>query len=59
MLCCPKCLSYQVSGPNYSKGSDGKEQLDYRCGRCGYSESQPCADEKPKDLGDLIRSFKP
>lgn len=44
MNICPKCRSYNISGPRYSKGDYGQESLTYRCGQCGYEEHAPTAD---------------
>lgn len=48
---CPKCGGSSISGPHYENGNycwhrDG-EALRYTCA-CGYSETRPCHDAKPK-----------
>jgi DNA-directed RNA polymerase subunit RPC12/RpoP len=52
---CPKCGSFEISGPKYRKVQWGStvmedERLWYRCLRCGYEESRPTLDhvETPK-----------
>lgn len=45
---CPKCSSYQISGPRF-KSVFGHETLEYTCQQCGYSETRPPHDADRKD----------
>jgi predicted Zn-ribbon and HTH transcriptional regulator len=41
---CPKCQSFNISGPRYECDSYGREGLRYTCRRCGYSTTKATAD---------------
>ena len=46
---CPKCELGRMHGPRYEAGgwqSNRPESLVYRCGRCGYEERRPTADQR-------------
>lgn len=46
---CPKCqMGALTNGPHYESYFDG-ECLTWRCSACGYGESEPTKDAKPKE----------
>lgn len=49
---CPKCNSFNIHGPTYFQNVY-VENLSYRCMRCGYTSSKPCADHKSQK--DIIK----
>lgn len=52
MIECPKCGSFQIRGPFYTKEQGNKccpEYLSYMCGKCGYEEKRPCKDAEGKE----------
>jgi hypothetical protein len=56
MNTCPKCQIGRMEGPTYWKNAFGRECLRYRCSKCGYTATTPCADREEKFAARIAKA---
>jgi transposase-like protein len=56
---CPKCGSYNISGPRFTVGPHGEESLRYVCCGCGYTADIPTLEQKKEAESRAVAGTPP